>query len=253
MKADAAAVQTALEKVLERLYADADGACFERRGDLILSLCPQMPIPQFNAAWVLEDTPAAADALADTIAEIDASGAAPSVQTRTGHERMRSTAAELGLTEIVRMPGMVVRPVELITPPDGGAEIGLVEREEVASATDVMAVSFGMPAELLQAYLAACVSAGGSWYVARVDGVVAATSYALTIDDATGIFNVATAPEFRGRGLGAALTARAAKDGFAAGAEFAFLQASALGHPVYLRLGFRDVEQYALLMRPATS
>ena len=35
------------------------------------------------------------------------------------------------------------------------------------------------------------------------------------------------------------------------GAELAYLQSSAMGHGVYRRLGFRDVEEYCLLTRPA--
>ena len=42
---------------------------------------------------------------------------------------------------------------------------------------------------------------------------------------------------YRGRGFGSALTARAAWDGFAGGARFAFLQSSDMGHAVYGRLG----------------
>ena len=41
-----------------------------------------------------------------------------------------------------------------------------------------------------------------------------------TADGATGICNVATPPQHRGRGYGAALTARAVRDGFEAGSEF---------------------------------
>ena len=32
--------------------------------------------------------------------------------------------------------------------------------------------------------------------------------------------------------------------------EFAFLQSSEIGHSVYRKLGFRDVEEYVLLTRP---
>jgi hypothetical protein len=40
------------------------------------------------------------------------------------------------------------------------------------------------------------------------------------------------------------------RDGFEAGSELAFLQSSEIGHGVYRRLGFRDVEEYVLLTRP---
>ncbi len=130
-----------------RLYDVIDGARFEPGSDLIVAVCPEFPIPQCNGPWVVEDSPAAVDALPAAIATVS-------------------------------------------------------------------------------------------------------TALGFTIDGATGIFNVATPPEHRGRGYGAVLTARAARDGFEAGSEFAFLQSSEIGHTVYRRLGFRDVEEYVLLTRP---
>ena len=61
---------------------------------------------------------------------------------------------------------------------------------------------------------------------------------------------MATPSEHRGRGHGAALTARVLRDGFEAGSEFGYLQSSAIGHGVYRRLGFRDVDEYTLFTRP---
>jgi hypothetical protein len=43
------------------------------------------------------------------------------------------------------------------------------------------------------------------------------------------------------------------RDGFNGGSAFAFLQSSGLGHGVYERLGFRDVEEYVLLTRPVSA
>jgi predicted GNAT family acetyltransferase len=98
--------------------------------------------------------------------------------------------------------------------------------------------------------LEAAAVEGISYYLGRVDGVDVSTSVGYTLGDLVGVFNVATPPEHRGRGYGAALTAEAARQGFAAGAELAWLQASAMGVPVYRRLGFREVEDYLLLTRP---
>ena len=89
-----------------------------------------------------------------------------------------------------------------------------------------------------------------SWYVGRVDGAIVSTGLGFTVEGVTGVFNVATPPEHRGRGYGSAVTSRALRDAFDAGSQLAFLQTSELGHGVYRRLGFRSGEEYLLLTRP---
>jgi ribosomal protein S18 acetylase RimI-like enzyme len=89
-------------------------------------------------------------------------------------------------------------------------------------------------------------------YVGEVDGRAVATGLGFTVDDHVGIFNVATSPEVRRRGYGAALTARATEDGLAAGAGWAWLQSSPSGYRVYERLGFRPVERWDVCWLPLT-
>lgn len=252
MSSEAAALQCALEAVWARLYAEVEGARFERRGDLIVALHPPFLIPQCNGPWVVEDTQAAVDAMAAAIAEVEAAGAWPWVQTRAGHERTRRAAADLGLTHRERIPGMVLRPGELVESSRDAVEIDLITAAEIDVANEILAVCFGAPKELFDRFCPVCAAIdGASWYVGRVDDEIVATALGITIDDVTGVFNVATEPQHRGRGYGAALTARALRDGFGGGAKLAFLQATDSGHGVYRRLGFRDVEEYILLTRPA--
>jgi N-acetylglutamate synthase len=86
-------------------------------------------------------------------------------------------------------------------------------------------------------------------YVGEVDGEVVTTALGMTRAGNVGIFNVATPPEHRRRGYGAAVTARAAADGFAAGATWAWLQSSTAGYRVYEALGFRTVERWRCWVR----
>jgi ribosomal protein S18 acetylase RimI-like enzyme len=250
---EALALQRALVSTWARMYDRVDGARFELRSDLIVAVCPEFPMPQCNGPWVVEDSQAAVEALPAAIAEAEAAGASPWVQSRAGHERTQAVARELGLTEIERLPGMVVRPGEL-TEVDVELEIGLIAEEELGEAVATLAVAFEAPEKLLARFAATVrTMPEATWYVGRFDDMIVSTALGFSIDGVTGIFNAATPPEHRGRGYGSALTARAVRDGFDGGSELAFLQSSELGHTVYSQLGFRDVEEYVLQSRPQPS
>jgi ribosomal protein S18 acetylase RimI-like enzyme len=248
--ADAGTVHRALVSSWARIYGAVPGATFEESDDLIRLSCPVFPIPQCNGAWVMVDSERAVAALPEAVAAVEEAGLAPWVQTRSGQERAQAAARSLGLTHVERVPGMAARPEEL------GAvatdlEIRLINDTETEDGTDLLSVAFGAPKELFVRFGEVFRAlAGISWYVGRIDGIVVSTALAFEIDHVVGIFNVATSPEHRRRGHGAALTARAAQDGFARGCELAYLQSSELGYGVYRKLGFRDVEEYLLFTRP---
>ena len=81
-----------------------------------------------------------------------------------------------------------------------------------------------------------------SWIAATTEDV--STSMGYLHGGLCGVFSVATPEQHRGRGYGAAVTAQTVREGLAAGATAAYLQASPLGHPVYERLGFVTVERW---------
>jgi ribosomal protein S18 acetylase RimI-like enzyme len=56
--------------------------------------------------------------------------------------------------------------------------------------------------------------------------------------------------EARGRGLAVAVTGAAANAGFEMGADVAWLEASHMGEPVYLRMGFEEVFSYRVYVAP---
>jgi ribosomal protein S18 acetylase RimI-like enzyme len=247
---DGLAAHRALVELWARLYSEIEGARFEPREDLIVAVCPGFSVPPFNGAWVVKDSRAAVDALPAAIAEVEAAGERPWVQCRSRHERVAAAAGALGLTHVVRLPGMTARSSELA---ETGVEldVAVVSGDDLDEPIDVLATAYEEPREFFARFSEPVLRLSGArWYVGRRDGVVVSTALGVTIGDATGIFNVATTPEHRGRGFGGALTARAARDGFADAAEFAYLHSSLIGHSLYRRLGFRDVEEYVVLTRP---
>ncbi|HEX8437305.1 GNAT family N-acetyltransferase [Archangium sp.] len=70
-------------------------------------------------------------------------------------------------------------------------------------------------------------------------------------EDLAGIYLVATHPDARRRGLGALVMHALHADARARGRAFAVLQASDMGHPLYLRLGYRDVASWRNWVRRA--
>ena len=253
MVSEPIAMHRALEAVFERLYGMFPGARFERRSDLIVALLPGVPIPQCNGAWVCEDSDAAVAALAGAVAEVEAAREWPWVQTRSAHEQARQEGLALGMTHTERLPGMLVWRDGFVPAP-AELEIGLIGGDEIEQTNALLAASFEAPFELFAQFSAAVRNVKEArWYVGRAEGAIVSTALGFTLAGSTGIFNVATPSEHRGRGYGAALTAHALWDGFEAGSEFGYLQSSPIGHGVYRRLGFRDVEEYTLLTRPPES
>lgn len=143
---------------------------------------------------------------------------------------------------------MLLDPGELRAPP---AVPGLaIEVVRDAAALQVFnrtaAVAFEMPAELLAPFddPRQLEQPGLVNYLGLLDGQPVATSQLVVSHRAATVNTVGTLPELRGRGIGAALTWRAARDGLADGALLATLHASGMGFGVYQRLGFRHVADY---------
>jgi GNAT superfamily N-acetyltransferase len=243
----------ALNTVTERLAGVMEGARFERRDGYVLMTFPTLPIPSFNGVWADKDS--AAGALHDALAEVETQGIAPSVLARSGETPAVDEAArKLGLTAMERIPGMVANGGDLDGPAASELEVVRVETADgFARALALAAEGFGLPADFLAPLYMLEVTGldGFEVYLGRVKGREVTTAASYVVDGDVGIFNVATPSEYRGRGYGAAITGHAVREGFAAGADLAYLQSSPIGASVYRRLGFREVVTYLLHTRPA--
>jgi len=147
---------------------------------------------------------------------------------------------------MVRLPGEEIPPA----PP----ELHIVEVHDAATMADAeQTVIEGYPAPELQPFRPGALwdtrMLGGPLrlWVGYVADRAVTTGMAYTDEHVTGVYVIATREDARGRGYGAALTAQClAVDPL----KPVVLQASDLGQPVYQRLGFVEVAQYTLWVRP---
>lgn len=79
----------------------------------------------------------------------------------------------------------------------------------------------------------------GPYYLAHLEGQPAGIASLFCSEGVAGIYEVATLPAMRRRGLGYAVTLAALREARARGCRLAVLQASSGGFPVYERIGFR--------------
>jgi hypothetical protein len=153
--------------------------------------------------------------------------------------------SHLGLTGDGRLPGMVTTLEEFVpavAPSAPGFEIDWVKDLEALEEARQVAIAGdgdGVLAALYEPVVAAIP--GVRIYVGWLEDRPVTTAMGWTANGATGIFQVATAPVHRRRGYGGAVTSRAVLDGFAAGADLAWLQSSRSGERLYRNLGFRQV------------
>jgi GNAT superfamily N-acetyltransferase len=141
--------------------------------------------------------------------------------------------------ELAALPSSIARPSELT-----------VERVRDALAlslwTDTLGQGFGAGPKEAQwvgdMYGRIGLGDDTTWrhYIGRLDGSPVATASMLLAAGVAGIYFVFTLPEYRRRGIGAAVTLAPLLEARDLGYLAGVLAASTMGEPVYRRMGFRE-------------
>lgn len=172
-------------------------------------------------------------------------------------DRFVPLMAELGLepmSDEPPMPGMALHPIPAGMPPTiaGHSIRRITDTAGLDDHVRTVAAGFGMD----EAPVAAFMGRGlldrpdTAIYVGYTNGEPVTAGLGIRTGDTIGVYNIATRESARRRGYGAAMTARIAADGAAAGSEVASLQASPMGLSTYERLGYRTVVRYTWYAEP---
>lgn len=205
-----------------------------------------VPSAFFNAVWILEPPqPADLQAALQTMRD---SGLPFTTHVRSDLADVISEAASHNLSEEGRLPCFAMRPGPVPAPlPDL-----LIERVDPHNWNDFLDASArgtGMPPEMVEALLVPSLldDDRSRLFVGKADGHAVATAASIRTGRTVGIYSVATAPEARGRGIGTAMTWHLLAEADP-GWDVAVLQASDMGRPIYERMGFSLVREFAELV-----
>jgi GNAT superfamily N-acetyltransferase len=236
-------------RVLARV-ADA-GELREAEGVLIAAT--GLPMAMFNVAFVTRPLRDPHQQLAASVAFFDARELPFIVRIREGLDAATDAALPgIGLPFRDTVPAMVLDDASV----RGSFAEGL---SIVTAATDeqreqhlaVNGEAYGMSRDAALSLLPhrALDELDEELYVGYRAGVPVAASALVVTPGVAGVYNVATVPNSRNQGLGAAMTWHAIRRGHARGCSIATLQSSAMGFHVYQQMGFRQVAGYRTFHR----
>jgi N-acetylglutamate synthase len=221
---------------------------FHRVDDGIVSFVSGTPFPHLNPVMVL-DVEADLARVRDCLHAVSATGYPYMLVGRpTATDAMASIAAECGMTAGASIP-LMATTLDALGPassPEPAPVLRVLGNEERPVHSAIMAAAFEAPIDLVATMID--LFAGLPRFqmsVAEVAGTAVAT--AVTFDTgpgSIGVFDVATLPDHRGRGLGTAVTSYAIEQARSADKEWVWLQSSDAGHPIYERMGFVDIERW---------
>jgi predicted GNAT family acetyltransferase len=243
--------QRCLAEVLKELARRCGGAALEERG--LLLVAGNHPCPVLVNSVLRTGPMDAHEVLRRAAVFFAERGHSYEIWTRTGvDDDLENAAMAVGMRFSAELTGMVIHRNPELPECHAGVELRRVQDiRGVRDFTNVAADAFlgegpGI-SELVRATFSdsrSLLADDTAAFVVWDHGEPAAAAMTMVKEGVAWIGWVATRIEFRGRGLGRLSTAAATRAGFALGARFASLEATKMGAPVYLRLGFHKIMNY---------
>ncbi len=212
-----------------------------------------VPVPTLNGVMAYRKD-AERDAVSGLLELVADAGVPHCLQFARGCSReLTALGEERGMRRTDDIPLMTLTSGRELPPLDqGDLQIEVLEPDQAVVHAELAAAGFDAPLEAFLRLMTPAVIGrpGVRTYVGKIDGESVATGAGICVQDHVGIFNVATLPSHRRRGYGAAITARAVRDGLDRGVRWAWLQSSRDGYGVYEKLGFRTQESWECWISP---
>jgi GNAT superfamily N-acetyltransferase len=248
-------VSAVFEELWQQMIADAPERFWRQLGYGVVAFVSEIPAPSMNGVFVFRND-VDVHQVRTLLMEVSRANVPFCLQARPAlRGALAGVADELGMVPDEDVPLMVLEdptPLRSAAQLDG-LTVRLLAEGEQAVHEDLLAAGFEIPSEMARTITRFMGAVPGlREFVGEVAGTGVTTAVTLPSSDASfGVFNVATPPEQRRHGYGAAVTASAALYGLDRGATFAWLQSSVAGFLVYQRLGFQVVESWPVWVTPS--
>jgi ribosomal protein S18 acetylase RimI-like enzyme len=220
------------------LLAESTGGRTWRGDRITAAIVPGSPRRSFFNSVLYEEP----EALIPSIGELDEVYAAEGVEAWTVWVPEADTAVAQALEaaghRLDATPRAMAMPIDGLRAPDPDPELEIREEPDFELVSSLNEVAYGFAPDefpVMQGDLSALRT-----YLGSIDGETVACAGAFTHGSDCEIVFVAVLPEGRGRGISGRLTARAIADAEEQGLETTTLQATKLGYPVYVKLGYAD-------------
>jgi GNAT superfamily N-acetyltransferase len=227
-----------------------------REVDGLLIKYTGVPADDQNAAFVVRPLRDPRGALGEALAYFGEREMPYGILMREGLDPGAERACvDLGLAHVYTLPGMALTPLPAAIPADP-AELEIrtvrtVAEHDVHIETDAAGFE-GSLDHARRLFPATLFQRGDAMeFTGYVGDVPVAVSTLVVMGRTAGVYGVATIPVYRRRGFGEAMTWRAIREGATLGCEMANLTASAMGRPLYGRMGFRVVAPLLIFAPPA--
>jgi len=153
-----------------------------------------------------------------------------------------------GFTSIGEATGMAIDLRDLNEAnraPKGFSIVEVKDNKTLKTWCQVAGTSFGVPEPVIPSIAAWCTREAKldqpfKFYLGMLDGKPVATSNYYLGEGVCGLYFVGTLPEARNKGIGFSITQKPLLEAKKMGYRAGILQASQMGKPVYLKLGFKE-------------